>query len=240
MSEDKPKMQVFMSAEINEIATALAKAQGVMGGAEANASNPHKKNKYANLAAVMDALKKPLSENGLAITQLVESDENKTAVRTLLVHSSGQWFMARASLATEGYHGVNDAQAMGLVISYMRRYQASGITGLHQEDDDAASVKAAPAEKAEPKKAPEENARELAEAIKKITNIVHLNNWWAKHHAEVEALPELLSKKVQATWHKVKGEIEGAKKDVSNPEPELPNSDTDQQPPKEETKTEEV
>jgi hypothetical protein len=61
----------------------------------------------------------------------------------------------------------------------------------------------------------EARAKKIAEDIKKIDNIPHLNNWWKKHEAEVNALPDGLSKKVIATWYLIKGEIEGKLKDAS-------------------------
>jgi hypothetical protein len=198
--------QVFMSDTIGALALALSKAQGAMGGAKKGATNPHLKNKYADLASVMDAVKEPLSSNELAISQLIENEGESVAVRTLLIHSSGEWLMSRVVLAASGNKGVNEAQAMGSTISYLRRYSASGITGLHQEDDDAASAGKG---KAEQKAQAESRAKGFAEDIKKIDNIPHLNNWWTKHEAEVTNLPEALCKKVKATWHMVKGEIEG-------------------------------
>ena len=49
------------SDQINELATALAKAQGELESASKNALNPHFKNKYADLASVWDAARAPLS-----------------------------------------------------------------------------------------------------------------------------------------------------------------------------------
>lgn len=52
------------SEVITELAAALAKAQGAMANAALNKVNPHFKSKYADLAAVLDAARKPLSETG--------------------------------------------------------------------------------------------------------------------------------------------------------------------------------
>src|SRR5277367_2131889 len=57
------------SEQTAELATALAKAQGQMGPAIINKQNPHFKNRYADLAAVMEAVRKPLSDNSLSVTQ---------------------------------------------------------------------------------------------------------------------------------------------------------------------------
>ena len=57
------------SEDISELATALAKAQGQMGSAKKDADNPFFKSKYADLGAVIAAIKQPLSENGISYTQ---------------------------------------------------------------------------------------------------------------------------------------------------------------------------
>ena len=58
------------SKEINELAGALSKAQGQITGAVKDSENPFFKSKYADLAAVMDACRDPLSKNNLSYVQL--------------------------------------------------------------------------------------------------------------------------------------------------------------------------
>lgn len=211
--------QFFMSDTIGALAAALAKAQGVMGGAKKGATNPHLKNKYADLASVMDAVKEPLSSNGLALSQLIENEGESVAVRTLLLHESGEWLMSRVVLAASGNKGVNDAQAMGSTISYLRRYSASGITGLHQEDDDAASAgkKAEKEKPAEPSDDQTKKAKEIADNLKEATNTPHLQNKWSGFGGnddanipltgELAKLPEILQKRLRATYDLVHGEL---------------------------------
>jgi hypothetical protein len=76
------------SEQMNEIATALAKAQGQMEAATKDALNPHFKQKYADLASVREAIKKPLSENGIAYIQTVRSGEGFVSVETRLIHTA--------------------------------------------------------------------------------------------------------------------------------------------------------
>jgi len=57
------------SEQINELATALAKAQGKITGALKDSANPFYKSRYADLASVWDACRAALSENGLAVVQ---------------------------------------------------------------------------------------------------------------------------------------------------------------------------
>ena len=60
------------SENINEISSALAKAQGKIENATKDSSNPFFKSKYADLTSVWAACRKQLSENGLSVIQSPE------------------------------------------------------------------------------------------------------------------------------------------------------------------------
>src|SRR5271166_65459 len=88
------------SQSLNELASALAKAQGKITGALKDSANPFFKSKYADLAACWDACRDALSENGLAVMQPAEVDDQGVAViTTLLVHASGQWVRSVLKMA---------------------------------------------------------------------------------------------------------------------------------------------
>lgn len=120
------------SEQINELAAALSKAQGKITGALKDSANPFFKSRYADLASVWDACRGPLSENGLAVVQLTESDDAGVYVLTTLAHSSGQWMRSRLRLQPK------DAtpQGMGSAITYGRRYALAALVGVAQVDDD--------------------------------------------------------------------------------------------------------
>src|ERR1700690_3199314 len=103
---------------INELATALAKAQGEITGALKDSANPFFKSKYSDLASCWDACRAPLSKNGLAITQPAEVDETAVAITTTLWHASGQWIRSVLRLQPKDW----SPQAVGSVITYGRRY----------------------------------------------------------------------------------------------------------------------
>jgi hypothetical protein len=86
------------SENINELATALSKAQGQMGGASKTANNPFFKSKYADLGSVISAIKEPLAENGLSYVQFPFSVQGEVGVTTRLMHSSGQWMESMFSI----------------------------------------------------------------------------------------------------------------------------------------------
>lgn len=127
-------MDNMQSSEIGLLAEALAKAQGKMTGALKDANNPFFKSRYADLASVWDAVRKPLSDNGLAVIQTTADSGFSPVVKiiTILAHSSGQWI--RGELLVNP--GKNDAQAMGSAITYGRRYALQAIAGVAPEDDD--------------------------------------------------------------------------------------------------------
>lgn len=117
---------------INELATALAKAQAVMGGAKKETLNPHFKAKFADLESVWEAIREPLTKNGLSIVQTNSSDEKTQYLHTFLLHSSGQYIESRTPLILSK----QDAQGYGATMSYYRRYAISAIMGVYQVDLD--------------------------------------------------------------------------------------------------------
>lgn len=118
---------------INELAKALALAQSDIGGAKKDSSNPFFKSKYADLESVWEACRSALTKNGLAISQLVGSDEKGLNLTTMLLHSSGQTLTTTCSVPIAKQ---NDPQAAGSAITYFRRYQLAAIVGVYQTDDD--------------------------------------------------------------------------------------------------------
>lgn len=123
-----------MSEQIDKIAGALSKAQGEMSFAKKDATNLFFKSKYADLASVWSACRDVLSKNGLAVVQTTLPTDGKTiSVRTLLIHSSGQWFRGTLTMLPTKI----DPQAIGSCLTYARRYALASIVGVSPEDDDA-------------------------------------------------------------------------------------------------------
>jgi len=134
------------SEQINELASALSKAQGQIEGAKKDKANPFFKSVYADLASVWDACRKPLSDNGLSVTQCPEEADNGIAIETMLLHSSGQWIKSRYTMPVSKL----DAQAVGSAITYARRYALSAVVGIAPEDDDGNAAAAAKTAKPKP------------------------------------------------------------------------------------------
>lgn len=121
------------SDQINELAAALAKAQGEIQGAVKDSKNPFFKSNYADLASVWDACRAPLSKNNLAVIQTTEANEKgQLILKTILAHSSGQWISSDYPIIT----AKQDAQGMGSGMTYSRRYALAAMVGIVQVDDD--------------------------------------------------------------------------------------------------------
>jgi hypothetical protein len=125
------------SDTINELATALAKAQAEIKNAVLNKVNPHFKSRYADLASVRDAVTAPLAKNGLSIVHATGLDNNVFVVFTRMIHTSGQWIEAVYPITAD----TNKPQAMASAYTYAKRYSTSALTNIaSEEDDDAQSA----------------------------------------------------------------------------------------------------
>ena len=120
------------SDQINELAAAMAKAQAKIEGAAKDKTNPAFRSKYADLGAVWDAVRAPLSENGLAVVQFPRKTESGVEVETILMHSSGQWMSDTLAFPISKA----DAHGHGGGITYARRFSLQSICGVAPVDDD--------------------------------------------------------------------------------------------------------
>lgn len=118
---------------MKNLAQALSKMQGQMTPAIKDATNPAFKSKYADLASVWEAIRKPLSDNGLSVTQQTDIlDNGQMILITTVWHTSGESLVARYPLMP----AQNTIQAVGSCLSYARRYSISALLGVTQDDDD--------------------------------------------------------------------------------------------------------
>ena len=140
------------SEQIDELAAALAKAQGVLPAVvksqkatvkgESRSGKPYEYTyRYATLDAVWDCCRKPLSDNGLSVAQVIlETADGHPQIETILLHASGQWLSSLLPLTATA-----DPQQMGSQITYYRRYALSALVGIvTDEDDDGPAARDAP------------------------------------------------------------------------------------------------
>jgi len=129
---------------MKQIATALVKAQREFGPALKTSTNPHFKNRYADLSACVEAVIDALNNNGIALMQQTHDDSTGVTVETMFLHESGE------TLSSGKLHvpaSKQDPQGYGSALTYARRYSLMAACGIAPEDDDgnAASKPQAPA-----------------------------------------------------------------------------------------------
>ena len=120
------------SDSIKELAVAMNKAQAEMTGAAKSKTNPFFKSKYADLKAVIEAIKEPFANNGLSYVQFPIEDSGRIGIETILMHSSGEWLSNSFTVQLTK----QDAQGAGSAITYCRRYGLQAVAGIPSEDDD--------------------------------------------------------------------------------------------------------
>ena len=134
MEELTPKS--WKSEHINELAAALAQAQGEMDGAAKSSTNPFFKSGYADLHEVISSTFPNLSKYGLSVTQGNEIIPGAVCVTTTLLHKSGQWIRSKIKLPMDKVN----AQGVGSATTYGRRYGLAAMVGVAQKDDDANAI----------------------------------------------------------------------------------------------------
>lgn len=203
------------SDSISDLAGALAKAQGSIVPASKESENAafkqgNKASKYANLASIWDACRKPLADNGLSVVQQVSRAEGGVAVTTRLFHASGQWIEFEPLTVPLS---AQTAHAVGSATTYGRRFSLSAVLGIVADEDpdddgNAASGKGgngnAPASKTAPEiehppAAPKERTMTKEQARPEYDKIVKeiqaiqdtnvLSAWGAKNVARLATMP---------------------------------------------------
>lgn len=132
----------------NALMTALAKAQLEFAPIVKNRTN-YNKGTYADLTAILEAVKPALLAHGIVIlqspvTRYLENNLFVVDIVTTICHGeSGETFEGILSMPAK-----NDAQAIGSAITYGRRYALVSMLSLSTEDDDDGEEAVKPAQKA--------------------------------------------------------------------------------------------
>ena len=183
------------SESINELAAALAMAQGKMETAKMNAVNPFLKNKYADLGAIIDAIKPQLAANGLSFIQMPTAPSELfpgVGLVTRLLHSSGQWVEESFYMPIPEGKGINSAQQYGVALTYARRYALASLFGIVADSDtDGATDKPASSKPAQtavttpaPKAPPKPSAVPVAvDGDTPPASLADFAVWFAARHA---------------------------------------------------------
>jgi len=138
--EEIQNQGIMHSEAIGEIAVALTKFHKAVKPIKKDQTNPHLKNRYAGLPAILKAIKKPLLDADLTF---IQCPIGKYGLETILMHKSGQYFKSRYTMDPKIVFdkGTNNPkelgpQDQGSVITYQKRYALTSILGLDIDDDD--------------------------------------------------------------------------------------------------------
>lgn len=199
------------SEKIIEISKALAKFQAGAAPVEKDGTNPHFRNRYATLDALIEAIRPQMEAAGLALIQCPETAPGGVAVTTRIMHTSGEWIESTVTMPVPQ----QTAQAVGGAITYGRRYALSAMLGLSTEDDDdgnAASQK--PTQPAKPAAKPAEKFPDAKPAAPKpiVPSKQPATPTNAVYAEAIETLqgfqkrfPEITDKKIAAIVEQVAG-----------------------------------
>lgn len=148
------------SEMINELAAALCEAQSEMPilRKENSVSMELKSGRkieydYLELGAIVEKSKAVLAKHKLSIIQPISTMNDKPALFTMLMHTSGQYIQTYVLLDFSN----KTEQEKGSVITYNSRYNYVGMLrfGLRDEDDDGASASGAKITSAKASKKPD-------------------------------------------------------------------------------------
>ncbi len=134
--------------DLAKLAAALVKFQGSISNVEKTqeAGTGSYAYTYADLGAIWDAIRKPLTEAELAVTQFLQTRDDRHWIDTTVWHTSGQRITSSLELPLEG----KKPQDAGSLITYYKRYTLGAALGIATEEDDDGKAVAtqAPATKA--------------------------------------------------------------------------------------------
>lgn len=117
---------------LNKIAPALVALQADLTPVSKTAKNPFFKSNYAPLSEVMSTVQPLLAKNKLAVSQFMTHIDGESALRTILIHESGQVIEDITPLILTK----KDSQAQGSAVTYARRYGVMAVLGLVADEDD--------------------------------------------------------------------------------------------------------
>jgi len=148
----------MQSEQIDKLVEALAKAQSEMTNPVFDRRNPHFNSRYASEAAIMDAVRGPLSKYGLAL-----SHQTVNGVLVTKIMHGNQWLATEWALAVTS----GKPQERGSELTYGRRYNICGLVGVVGDtDDDAEEASKAPTKVIERVTPPSKAAEALIDIAK--------------------------------------------------------------------------
>ena len=213
------------------IVEALVKAQSQMTGASKDTKGHH--GKYATLASVWDTIRKPLTDNGLAVTQHTawRDEAGVMILTTQLHHISGEVMESEYPVLAD----YANPQRIGSALTYARRYSLMALVGVAPEDDDGQAAADAPAKQngrqAQPSNMISDRQRKALHAMGKD---LYGDTWDDKRHEIVKAITAgRTESSTDLTAAQAKTLIDGMGKKLAEREESTPIAGDDWLPPEE-------
>lgn len=207
---------------MQQIATALVKAQRAFAPALKTSTNPHFRSRYADLAACVEAVIDALNANGIALVQRTHDSDNGVAVETLLVHESGETISGGILHVPAAKH---DPQGYGSALTYARRYSLMASCGIAPEpalDDDANMAQrtrpaaiprnAGASVSQDQNNAPGGDPALSKEEIERAAGIIRACKTLVNLQVEWQGMPKAIQKEIVAVKDEVKAALVAAQK----------------------------
>lgn len=154
-------MITVTDAAAEKLMGALARALPKLKNPAFDSKNPHFNSKFASLSAVRAAIVPVLAEHGVAVMQVLVTDDHGVGCITRFIHESGQ-YMDTPAFTVPVDKG--NAQAACAASTYARRYSLQAACGVVGDDDDdgntASSAPPKPAAKAPSKAVAKQDAED--------------------------------------------------------------------------------
>ena len=125
-----------MESKPKSIIQKIHEAKKEIGTIAKNAKNPHFKNTYADINALIEAVEPVLLEKGLLLLQPIREGKQYTEIHDI---ESGESISSFLELNQS-----LQPQAQGSAITYFRRYTLQSLLSLMSEDDDGDKTRTAP------------------------------------------------------------------------------------------------
>jgi glutamine synthetase type III len=123
---------MLQSENINDLMSALVCAQAEFPTMPKNKDGYNYK--YTDLDTIVQTIKPIMKKYNLAFLQSVGGLDSVT-ITTRIFHTSGQYIEDTVSLPTIQSNKMNNAQVLGAVITYMRRYTLCALLGITCDED---------------------------------------------------------------------------------------------------------
>lgn len=172
------------------MALAFAEIDGAIKGNENAAfKQGGRVSKYADINAVIDAIKPALINHGLFFTQHPQPHDRGVQIETFLHHANGESISLGVLFVPASKQ---DAQGFGSALTYARRYALVTAFGVPVEDDDGNAAAASSKKEREAQKQPEPKiTHEQVTELELLIPAAKLTSAQFNQTMGIESLPDL-------------------------------------------------